>query len=522
MARWNHGYVTDVVYTSNFYRETTPAWLATTALLLGHRPPPLAAPFRYADLGCGNGFGALTVAATSPQAEVWGFDFNPAHIETARDLAARAGLDNVHFVETSFAELAALPAEALPAFDYVVSHGVLSWITPENRREVLAVIRQRLRPGGLAYVSYNVTTGWGSMLPLRALMRQLAESSATRTDQAAAEILDTIDRLKAAGALFFQANPGLEARLQDMRRQDPRYLAHEFLNQDWHPLMFAEVGADMAECKCSYIGSATLTENIDAASVPAEMAQMLAETRDPVLRETLRDFACGQTFRRDVYRRGVVPVPSGEHREMLNDIVIAATGLTPPDPITFTTSIGTITGRPDIYQPLHDRLRQGPVSVRELAANPPFSDRPPVELLQSVSLMIAGGFAHPVLPGGDAAAARQSSRALNAAIAQVNAAGGDLPRLVAPLLGSSLQVDLVETLLLGELLAGRPAEPDALVTKLPDLLAGGGRTLQREGRAVTDPAEARMIATDLVGRFLDQRVPVLRDLGVLDGGVLDG
>ena len=44
MARWDHGYVTDVVYTSNFYRETTPAWIATTALLMGHRPPVAVGP----------------------------------------------------------------------------------------------------------------------------------------------------------------------------------------------------------------------------------------------------------------------------------------------------------------------------------------------------------------------------------------------------------------------------------------------------------------------------------------------
>ena len=73
---------------------------------------------------------------------------------------------------------------------------------------MLEVIRQRLRPGGLAYLSYNVTTGWGSMVPLRALMRMLAEANPSRTDQAAVEVMDMIDRLKAAGALFFPANPG--------------------------------------------------------------------------------------------------------------------------------------------------------------------------------------------------------------------------------------------------------------------------------------------------------------------------
>ena len=513
MARWDHGYVTDVVYTSNFYRETTPAWLASTALLLGHRPPDLSRPFRYADLGCANGFTALAVAATSPQAEVWGFDFNPAHIETARDLATRAGLANAHFVETSFAELAQRQAAELPEFDFIVSHGVLSWISPENRRLMLDVIRQRLRPGGLAYLSYNVTTGWAGMVPLRALMHMLAEAHPARSDLAAGEILDQIDRLKAAGALFFPANPALEARLKDMRQQDTRYIAHEFLNRDWHPVMFADIAAEMAECKCSYIGSATLTENIDAASMPAEMVQMLAETRDPVLRETLRDFATSQAFRRDLYRRGLAPIASGEHREMVDALTIAATGLAIPDPITFTTAVGTISGRPEIYQPIQALLRQGPLSVRSLRESPAFATRPAVEVLQAVSLMIAGGYAHPVLPSDNG---RQSARALNQAVAAVNAGGGDLARLVVPLFGSSLQVDIVETLLTGELLAGRPADPDALTAALLALLTRGDRTMQRDGKPVTDPIEASRLAAELARQFLDQRVPMLRGLGVLD------
>lgn len=515
MARWDHGYVTDVVYTSNFYRETTPVWLATAALLLGHRPPSVSAPFRYADLGCGNGFTALTVAATSPQAEVWGFDFNPAHVEAARDLASRAGLTNAHFVETSFADLAELPREGLPEFDFMVSHGVISWITPENRRAMLAVIRQRLRPGGLAYLSYNVSTGWSGMLPLQALMRMLAEASPSRTDQAAVEAMDRIDRLKAAGALFFPANAGLEPRLQDMRRQDPRYLAHEFLNRDWHPLMFADVAAEMAECKCDYIGSATLAENIDAASVPAEMVPMLGETRDPVLRETLRDFASAQTFRRDLYRRGVASIPSGEHRAMLDAITIAATGQPAAEPITFNTSIGTISGRPETYQPIQQQLRQGPVTAGALQASAPFTGKPPVEVLQAVSLMVGGGYAHPVLPDGESQAVRQSAQRLNRAVAAVNANGGELPRIAVPLFGSSLQVDLVETLLLGEVLAGKPAEAEPLATDLLGLLAHGGRTMQRDGNPVTDPAEARGMAADLVRNFLDSRLPLLRGLGVV-------
>ena len=103
---WDHGYVTDVAYTTNAYQETTPSWLAACSVLLGYRPPDLAKPFRFADLGCGNGLSALIAAATNPHAEIWGFDFNPTHIENARVMATQAKLTNVHFEEISFEALA--------------------------------------------------------------------------------------------------------------------------------------------------------------------------------------------------------------------------------------------------------------------------------------------------------------------------------------------------------------------------------------------------------------------------------
>jgi cyclopropane fatty-acyl-phospholipid synthase-like methyltransferase len=96
---------------------------------------------------------AIFVAATCPQAEVWGFDFNPAHIELAHQCAAEVGLTNITFVEASFADLAQQPPLDLPAFDFIVSHGVLSWVSAANRQHLVDMIGQRLCPGGLAYVS---------------------------------------------------------------------------------------------------------------------------------------------------------------------------------------------------------------------------------------------------------------------------------------------------------------------------------------------------------------------------------
>jgi SAM-dependent methyltransferase len=518
MAHWDDGYVTDVAYTSNFYREITPSWLGMTSLLLGHRPPDLARSFRYADLGCGNGFTALAIAASCPHAEVWGFDFNPAHIEFASSLANRAGVTNVHFVETSFAGLAALPDSALPEYDFMVSHGVLSWISPANRHHLMSVISRRLKPGGLVYLGYNVTTGWTAMVPVQALMRMVAAASPERTDLAVPGVLDFIDRLKQAGALFFQANPSLESRLQDIRKQDARYIAHEYLNQDWHPLMFADIAGEMAEAKCRYIGSATLAENIDTVAVPANVAPIMAETRDLHLRETLRDLGCAQGFRRDVYRKGIAPMPGAEQQGLTESLVLAGLGIAVPEGgPTFATPIGNVAGRPEIYQPLLAMLEDGPLSIKIAREAPAFAGRPLVELMQAFALLVSGGYAHPMLPEGGTAAGQATVRRLNLTIARANGDAAELPRLAAPAIGSAVGVDMLETMVVGELLAGRPADVDPLAAEVLAVLVRSGRNVQRDGKPVTDQLEARQIVADAIRTMIERRFPVLRRLGMLEG-----
>jgi SAM-dependent methyltransferase len=516
MAQWDDGYVTDVAYTSNFYREITPTWLGMASLLLGHRPPDLTKPFTYADLGCGNGFSTLATAATSPHAEVWGFDFNPAHIEFASGLAARAGLTNVHFAETSFADLAALPDATMPDFDFMVSHGVLSWISPANRHHLMATIARRLKPGGLVYLSYNVTAGWASMVPIQALMRMLTAASPERTDLAVPAMLDFIDRIRQSGAGFFQANPSVETRLQDIRKQDPRYLAHEYLNQDWHPLMFSDIAGEMAEAKCRYIGSATLAENIDSVGVPPGLVPILAEVRDLTLRETLRDVGCSQAFRRDLYRKGTAPMPVPEQQALLETMALVGLGLPVPEggPV-FPTPIGSVTGRPEIYQPLFDMLETGPINVARVRASPTFAERPLLELMQAFTLLVSGGYAHPMLPDGGTTAGREASRRFNQAIARANGEAADLPRLITPATGSAIGADVLETLLVGALLAGGETDAERLTDAVLAVLARSGRNVQQEGKPVTDPAEARRIVVDAVRSSLERRVPVLRNLGVL-------
>jgi SAM-dependent methyltransferase len=515
MPGWDDGYVSDVVYTSNFHRETTPAWLVAAALLLGHRPPDLTRPFRYADLGCGHGLTATIVAATCPHAEVWGFDFNPAHVESARELALRAGLTNLRFQEASFAELAAMDEAALPEFDFIVAHGVMSWVSLANQQHLIETIGRRLRAGGLSYLSYNVATGWGAMPPVRALMRLLMQATHDRSDLSATGVLDYLDTMKQAGAGFFAANPTLEPRLAEIRRQDPRYIAHEFLNRDWHPLMFADVSDRMEAVKCSYIGSATLAENIDIVSLPQGMQGLVAKTPNLALRETVRDFASVQAFRRDIYRRGSAAVPGPETTRLLDSLTFEWLGREVADPINLPTPLGTLAGLPEVYGPLVAILMSETRTLGEIRRDPALSGRPLPELLQAVTLLMAGGYVHPALPTAVQTAGREGSQRLNAVIGEMNGNGFDIGWLASPAIGSALKTDLLETLFVHARACGPTVEPNDLTERLVASLIQAGRSVQRDGQAVTDAMQLRTILRQAVQTILESRQPLLQRLGVI-------
>src|SRR5580704_12829447 len=151
------GYVTDVPYVFGFKPMLAPAWLDHVALLCGYEPPRRDGGFAWCDLGCGQGVTAVILAATHLGGTFYGIDAMPLHIDHASRLAAEAGASNTQFYGRDFAAAADL---ALPQFDYIVAHGVYTWVDRPTRAALREFIDRRLKPGGLAYISYNAMPGW--------------------------------------------------------------------------------------------------------------------------------------------------------------------------------------------------------------------------------------------------------------------------------------------------------------------------------------------------------------------------
>jgi SAM-dependent methyltransferase len=185
MTRDLNGYATDIPYLRDFKPPLAPARLDHVALVAGVEPPARKAGFAWCDLGCGQGVTANILAATHPGGTFHAIDAMPVHIDHARRLAGEAGIPNVAFHRVDFAAAVDLD---LPLFDYIVAHGVYSWVDIANQRALRRFFDRRLKPGGLVYVSYNAMPGWARDLPFQRLARELARASsgdsAARVDTA--------------------------------------------------------------------------------------------------------------------------------------------------------------------------------------------------------------------------------------------------------------------------------------------------------------------------------------------------
>lgn len=522
MSGWSDGYNADIAYTHGAYRELSPGYLAYVCLLNGVRPPRTDRPFRYCELGCGQGMTLNILAATHPHGRFVGIDFNPLHIAGARRMAEEAGLANVAFHERSFQDVAAGngAAGALPAtetgdgFDFIVLHGVYSWISPENRKAVVDILDRMLKPGGLVYVSYNCMPGWAPMQPLQTLMLAHAAANPARSDRQFDAALGFLNRLNEARAGYFAANPAAGQHLGAIAGQDRRYLTHEYLNVHWEPLGHAQVARELARAKLGYAGSANIPHNIDELSVRPELRAILAEIADPTLLETARDFAVNQVFRRDIFIRGLERMPAREaaaelrQRRFTLTVPRAKAGLAIPVPL------GELRHDPALGLPILDALAAGTPSLGEIAALPEMDRHDVGTISRFVALLVSVNHAHPLvepLEEGRAAAGR-----LNRAIARRMLIDESLHFLAAPAVGLGVGADSLERVVLAGLLTGQPVDVQALSGFVAEALHALGRTVfADDGSSITTPAAMRGPLAAKLAELLPQKLPLWQRLGIL-------
>jgi SAM-dependent methyltransferase len=512
MADWGSGYVTDTAYVHDFCRVQIPAILSFAALAKGIAAPGgQGEPLTYCDLGCGQGFTANLIAAANPRTEVFAIDFNPTHIASGRGLATAAGLHNIQFREAAFDDL--LHDGALPSFDVIALHGVYSWISAENRQAIIAFIRQRLKPGGLAYISYDTMPGWAGMAPLRRVLVQHASAGGV-SEAALEQALTFADKLKKLDARFYRMYPIVSAQLDRLRKLPRSYLAHELLTRSWQAFSFADVAAELADAKLTYLGSAYLVDHVDRINFTESQQRFLAQIVDPQLAETTRDMIIGRQFRRDIFVKGFTPLAPLQARERWLQTRLALSVAAEDLQLTFQTALGTLALRPDVYKPVIDVLDQGPMTVRELIDHLPANQLGWTSLTDAIMVLVGRGELHPALPSEGQAERAVATSAFNAAVMTRAKESTELGYLASPVTGGGIRVDRIGQLYLLVKQKGL-SDPAGAMARIAIM---SGHAVVKDGKKLP-PEEATAALVARAAEIEQHTLPVLARLGIASRAV---
>ena len=254
--------------------QTHPDRLATLATLFGLSPTP-PARCRVLELGCGVGGNLLPMAAALPGATFVGIDNAAVPIARARELTERLGLGNVSFHPVGIEEYEP-PAEP---FDYVIAHGVYSWVPEPVRDALLALCARVLSPDGVAYVSYNALPGGHLRQMLRGVLAAgLGGVEEPRERVAAARRFLAL--LVEAGEADDELVPTLGRAAREVIDRDDAFLFHDVLADDNQPYYLHEFVASAKAHGLAYLVRGAVLR--DAGRRPAAVAAAGARRRSPI------------------------------------------------------------------------------------------------------------------------------------------------------------------------------------------------------------------------------------------------
>ena len=282
----------ELTYPSYSFAQTHPDRLATLGWLFGLTPAAVD-HCRVLELGCSAGGNLIPMAATLPHSEFVGIDFSATTISRGVADIAALQLTNIRLLQMDIRDL----EPTFGTFDYIIAHGVYSWVPADARESVLAICARQLGSNGIAYVSYNTLPGWHARGAVRDAMRyhtrQIADVK-TKVLQARAMLDFLAESLQATASTW---GAMLLEEAQRVRQMPDGYIYHEHLETVNDPVYFHEFIKHAAKHGLRYLAEADFRSMLGGDLSP-EVGHTLARIAPDLLqREQFLDFLRNQTFR---------------------------------------------------------------------------------------------------------------------------------------------------------------------------------------------------------------------------------
>ena len=284
-----------VPYTSYPYPQAHPDRLHVVAALFGARPAPVSG-CRVLELGCGSGGHLVPMAELLPGSELVGVDRSARQIELGRALAQEAELSNV---ELRHADLMAVD-HSWGSFDFIVCHGVYSWVPAAVQDKILTIMRDHLRPDGVGYVSYNVYPGWHLREMVRHMMRYHVRDlvdPGTRVGQAKALLAFLGDNASDVQGPY---GASLRKELALLQALPDDYLYHEHLEDENQPLYFHQFAERLQAHQLQYVGETDLQTMVSGGLTATASDTLERIAPDLFTHEQYMDFVRNRQFRATV------------------------------------------------------------------------------------------------------------------------------------------------------------------------------------------------------------------------------
>lgn len=290
----------DLMYESKAFSQTAINALEARARLMGLQPAP-AANAKVLELGCSMGGNIITQALYYPDAEFVGIDLSGRQVAQGNAIIERMGLENVRLEEKDILTV----DESFGKFDYIIVHGIWSWVPDAVKDKIFSICRNNLTEHGIAYISYNVYPGWKRQEQLREIMYfagrdVLEEPLEARTRKG-------LDALKALAEIL-ENDKGLGGgklpAIQKILNHNTYYVAHEYMEIFNDPIYVNGFIEWANRHRLAYIGDTDLHVSFVSWMAEHTRERILALAGgDYIAKEFYSDILSDRQFRRSLLCR---------------------------------------------------------------------------------------------------------------------------------------------------------------------------------------------------------------------------
>jgi SAM-dependent methyltransferase len=287
----------ELPYSDNAFMLAHPDRLAVIGALHGLSPAPVDR-CAVLELGCGRGGNIIPMAAVMPNSRFLGIDLSGRQIEQGLAVIEQIGLSNIELRQQDVMDFS--PGEG--PFDYILCHGVYSWVPREVQDRIMGICGRSLSPGGLAMISYNTYPGWHFSNAVRDILRYGARGAASPPEQVRCA-LDFL-RLIARNVFTPESPYGqvVRAAAETLAGEDPTYIFHEYLEDCNFPVSCEEFAGRARAADLRYVDEACM-EDMSGLLTDESRGALSAVAEDVIRCERTLDLLRGRQFRRDVLCR---------------------------------------------------------------------------------------------------------------------------------------------------------------------------------------------------------------------------